>query len=301
MRNLLPLILLAACTPSAVGEFRSVLPDERLMIDTSGMAARMRGAGEPSENAVDTLGTAQGINDLLVDVLGSIEEITSYPPSWEPTERVATWGPWEDDGIEGRLWVRERRNGGYGWAFEFRFVGEGEDAWRSPVVGRIDAGSDDTNSSGTMLVDAAVWGEFDPTVTATGGGLVTYSLDEHGASANIALDDYAEEPGDDTADALISWTSAVEGGGSLDFVAVTDAEDDPGSLDELWVTHSRWLADGSGRSDVRVTGGDLGVLSFYETDCWDASLTSTFYENSYDVTRSGDEATCAFAEAEYPE
>lgn len=295
MRALFPLVALAACTPTAVDEFRSVLPDDRLVLDTAGMRSAMRGLGEPSENATEALETSEGINDLLLDVLGTIDEVTSFPPSWQPTERLATWGPWEDGGIEGRLWVRERPVGGYGWAFEFRFVGEGDDAWRSPIVGRIDAGATEAASSGTMILDTAVWAEFDPAVVAGGGGVVSYALDEDGASAEILLDDYAEQVGDDTVDAAVAWTSAVAGGGSLEFVAVGDVTGDPASADEVVTTYTRWAADGSGRTDAAATGGDLGLQVFTETDCWDPSLASTFFENTWEGRTEGDPASCAFA------
>jgi hypothetical protein len=299
MRHLLPLVLLAACTPS-VDEFRGVLPDDRLLLDTSGMSRSMRGAGEPSDHAIETLDTANGINELLGDVLGTIEEVTSFPASWERNERMALWGPWTDGGIDGRLWVRQDRRGNYDWAFEFRFEGEGEEAWQAPIAGQIGAGSDDTRSSGGFLIDVPVFDRFGDNVGATGAVALEYTIDAETATGSIALDDFAEESGDTVGDGLMAYTTTAAEGGSIDFVAVADLADPPNGTEETMAVRSRWIADGSGRSDVVITGGEVGVLRFYETDCWDASLSTVFYENSYDLVRSGDAAQCAFADAEYP-
>lgn len=297
MRTLLPILFLAACT-SPADDFRSVLPDDRLLLDTDGVSRQARGSGEPSDNAVETFGTAQGINDLLGEVLGTIEEVTSYPPSWQATERVATWGPWTDNGIDGRLWVRERRDGSYGWAFEFRFEGEGDDLWQAPIAGEIDAGASDAASTGSMVIDAVVFDTFAEDVGAQGYAAIEYAIDGEGASGNLALDDFAEESGDPLADAVMAWTTTEDDGGSLEFVAVSDVSEPQNGSAETLAIYSRWLGDGTGRSDAAITGGDAGDLTFYETDCWDAALTTTFYENSYELRREGDKASCAFADPE---
>lgn len=301
MRTMLPLLLLAACSTEA-DEFRGVLPDERLVIDTAGFARSMRGAGQASENATMTLDAADGINQILSDVLGGIDEVTSFPPSWQRAERKALWGPWTDEsqGLDGRLWVQKHRDGSYGWALELRHTGEGEDAWQAPIAGEIAAGSNDVTSSGGFVVDAALLDTYGEGLGALGVVAIDYTIDADSATGHVVMSGFAEELGDPVSDAVLSYTTTAVDGGSLDFVVVADTSEPQNGTEETVAMRSRWTGDGAGRSDGVITGGDAGILAFYETDCWDASLTSVFYENSYELRREGDEASCAFSDASYP-
>ena len=80
---LAPLALLAACAPP-IDEYRSILPDDRLLIDglDGDAGALARGAGEPSEYYALTREVARDIDGAIGDVLGLIDEITAYDPTW---------------------------------------------------------------------------------------------------------------------------------------------------------------------------------------------------------------------------
>ena len=166
------------------------------------------------------------------------------------------------------------------------------------IAGEIDAGASDAASTGSMVIDAVVFDTFAEDVGAQGYAAIEYAIDGEGASGNLALDDFAEESGDPLADAVMAWTTTEDDGGSLEFVAVSDVSEPQNGSAETLAIYSRWLGDGTGRSDAAITGGDAGDLTFYETDCWDAALTTTFYENSYELRREGDKASCAFADPE---
>jgi hypothetical protein len=142
-----------------------------------------------------------------------------------------------------------------------------------------------------------VFDRFGDGVGATGAAAIDYTIDADTATGHVALDDFAEEAGDVLGDGVMAYTTTAADGGSLDFVAVVDVSDPPNGSAETMAVRSRWLADGSGRADGVITGGELGVLQFFETECWDASLSTVYFENSYDLVREGDEASCAFADA----
>ena len=64
---------------------------------------------------------------------------------------------------------------------------------------------------------------------------------------------------------------------------------------------SRWEANGSGRADARVAGGDLGATQAIASECWGTSFQRTFYtDNASFAPTEGDPATCAFATADLP-
>jgi hypothetical protein len=263
------------------------------MIDTAARGQGMRGAGEPSENAVMAFDTAEGINQILGDVLGTIDQVTSFPPSWQRRERKALWGPWIDGDLEGRLWVHQDLDGSYDWAFEFRNAGE--EAWAAPIAGEIAAGSDETASSGGMVIDVGLLDSFGEGVGARGVMALDYTIDAAGATGFVAMEGFAEELGNADADAIIEYTTTEGDGGSIDFVAVADVSEPQNGTEETVAMSSRWQGDGAGRTDAVITGGDVGVLTFFETDCWDPSLSTVYFENSYELRREGDEAACVFA------
>jgi len=71
---------------------------------------------------------------------------------------------------------------------------------------------------------------------------------------------------------------------------------------ETLTIKSRWLESGAGRSDVELTGGDLGEESATANECWDTSFASRYLRASYALpqVRYGIEASdCAFTTADY--
>ena len=46
---------------------------------------------------------------------------------------------------------------------------------------------------------------------------------------------------------------------------------------------SRWLANGEGRADVRLAGGDLGHGAAIGSECWDTMFQRTYYTDSVEL------------------
>ena len=73
------------------------------------------------------------------------------------------------------------------------------------------------------------------------------------------------------------------------------------AANETLSMHSRWMETGDGRTDVQVTGGDVGTAVDTSNECWDSNFFSVYSAASYDPSDPnvdwGSESSCAFASA----
>ena len=96
-------------------------------------------------------------------------------------------------------------------------------------------------------------------------------------------------------DAVYAYTASPGSGGDLQYA---DAKNYvvTTSAGETLSIHSRWLETGAGRTDMQVTGGDLGVTVDTSSECWDSNFASVYSFASYDPANPmvdwGVEANC---------
>src|SRR6185312_9301059 len=84
-------------------------------------------------------------------------------------------------------------------------------------------------------------------------------------------------------DAVYAYAATPGSGGDLQYGAtenfvITTAANETLSL------HSRWMETGAGRTDVQVTGGDVGTAVDTSSECWDANFSSVYSATSYAPT-----------------
>ena len=72
-------------------------------------------------------------------------------------------------------------------------------------------------------------------------------------------------------DATYAYAETPGAGGSFQFSVIKDAIATSAALETVSV-RSRWLQTGAGRSDVKLTGGDLGAAQATANECWDHEL-----------------------------
>jgi hypothetical protein len=299
MRTVTLAVLAAACATPA-DQLRSVLPDDRLLIDEFQADALARGVGEDSEYYLLTRQVSTDLNAGIGDVLGLVEAITQFEPTWTDEASTALWGPWLDDGVYGQLWIKQEEDQSYNWAIELRPEQSEEDAWEPVLVGHVDAGATEVASAGWFVMDLTA-------IDAAGAGDgelgelgCQYDLREDGASATVAFGELAED-GSLPQDGAYHYEHTEGSGGFLDLALTQDVSDPQNDTLELMVVRSRWNGEGAGRGDAFVTGGDLGVLTYTESDCWDSSKQTVYFENNFELRMEGDPAQCAFSEPEYNE
>src|SRR5687768_9237538 len=110
--TLVAAVLLTACAPAPGDDYAAVLPDERLLVDFPDGGTLRSAAGDPSEYHALTSQVTHDVNLLIETVLTSIAYVTEFDPTWaDESARVALWGPWTDDGVDGRLWVEHHDDG----------------------------------------------------------------------------------------------------------------------------------------------------------------------------------------------
>lgn len=300
--RIVPLAVLAGACALPADQHRSVLPDERLLLEEFETNPLARGIGEPSEYYALTQQVSRDLNAGIGEVLGLVDAITQFDPTWTDESSTALWGPWLDAGTYGQLWIKQEEDLSYSWAIELRPEASEADAWQPVLVGHVEAGATERESEGWFVMDLTA---IEDAGAGEGKGAqgelgCQYQLREDGARATVAFGDIAEDGSLPQTGAYV-YDHAEGAGGMMDLAITEDISDPPNGTQEVLVVRTRWDADGAGRGDAYVTGGDLGELTYTESDCWDSSLQTVYFENNFELRMEGDESLCVFAEPSYNE
>ena len=132
-----------------------------------------------------------------------------------------------------------------------------------------------------------------------GTATVTYSRPTLTAAiANeVAFTQFYSADRSQRVDAHYAYHSTNADGGNFQFDVYQDFVG--GSGIEHGKMRSRWQQDGAGRTDAKLSDGDVtGELTANE--CWDSSFLSRYLNYSWDSSQNyGTETVCAFQVAEY--
>ncbi|MFH1463309.1 MAG: hypothetical protein ABIO70_02880 [Pseudomonadota bacterium] len=279
-----------------------VLPDERVQVNLPLASGLAKDDDDWATLYLFTAATTEDINRLVGTVLLWVDTIThDYRPSYvDSSESSATWGPWATalDPVQTLLWVvRDPDTDVTTWGFDQWPRDTERDAACSVVLGEVDPGATREVSTGRFSIDFDTIHALDPTEEATGQFGVDYDIGEDGVRGTATFTAF----GPDGIDADYAYEQTFDGEGVMDLAVVSDLNPGGGAgLDETWRVHSRWLASGAGRADVRATGGDLGATEASVSECWDSSFARVYYTDSLSGTEDGDPESCVYAEAEYP-
>jgi hypothetical protein len=296
---------LTACGPmdGDPSSYADVLPDSRLEVN---LPVELDGARTKdwSEAYLFTARVTSDVNSFVGGMLTSVNAVTELPASWSSEEdNTAVWGPFADalDPVETLLVVQYMpATDEYEWAISQRpkELSHDESAWVGLILGHVDAGATEADSSGWMIIDFTAANQLDPNQTATGSFGVVYDIDPDGVTAEAGFEDFSD--GGEVMDAYYRYGQVVDGEGYMDLVWTEDVHEGPAG-DETLALRSRWLPTGEGRADAVVFDGDLsepGTL----TDCWDEAFEVSYYSESWSSDQDrGEQSACAFDEAEWNE
>jgi hypothetical protein len=252
-----------------------------------------------------TRGVALNVNGMVWAITHVVADATAQPATRTDGATYAVWGPYHD-ALSPATWrVRVDRTG----EGTFRYLVDGwpKDAGPDAAVPVLE---------GTYAEGAPESGGWTYHLTAahaldaigqpsTGEMTAQWTL---GAPRVLEVSfDHVQGPQDPLPNtARYRYAEGADGAGTLDFIANLDvhADSDP-RLDrrELVEVRSRWLGDGSGRSDVVAVRGDLPPGERVDlVECWDAAFLRTFVSYGYaDQTQAdGDAAACPFADRQAP-
>jgi hypothetical protein len=250
-----------------------------------------------------TRGVSSDLNRGAAFILILVHTIVQFPPTSVEGD-TTIWGPWTEalNPSEYRLTVRPDDDGSYLWSLEGRLKAEGGE-FRAVLAGDALPGDTKGQGSGDFMIDFDVAEELDPAGNDGVGQLaVTYDLSKDPAQVVMDYETLAPTPEGIDQPATFHYEYREARDMSGDFVFNINADlDDNGSAWEYASVRSRWQADGAGRSDVEITGGDMGSLLVTASECWDRSFGRIYYNDSVEwQPTEGDPAACAFSDVSLP-
>jgi hypothetical protein len=266
-----------------------------------------RSIGQLAEYYVLTRQVTRDLNAGAGWVLLIVHTIVDSFPATTVEGNVYTWGPWSDgalDPAEYQLVVTENEDGTYDWALEGRSKSTPEADFTGIIIGHAVPGETPHRGSGDFTIDFDAGEQVNPidNTPDTGRVDVIYDLENRdGTAASLTIHaegvDSLGNPG--TFD--YSYAENDDGSGDFQFALDADVEENDSEAEQALI-RSRWLNDGTGRADAKLSGGDLGTLEVEASECWDDQFRRTYYSDSYEFEPTeGDAASCAFEDAALPE
>ena len=233
-------------------------------------------------------------------VLIVVHAIVQLPPTSESGD-TATWGPWDDGPLapaEYKLVVTALADGSYDWSLDGHRKSDSSGHFISVINGNAVPSVPEGQGSGRFTIDFDNAKIVNPVDGANDKGVidVAYDLKARNLDMQISTTNDQGQP----VDAHYTYQEEADRSGNMTFSMHGDTND-PGPAAEDGVIRSRWLNDGSGRADIRLSGGDLGASKVTASECWDVNFLETYYTDSANfLPTAGDPATCSFADQDLP-
>jgi hypothetical protein len=256
-------------------------------------ANQARALGDLADYYVVTRDVTRTLNGGTAWVLLLIHAIVQYPVT-SVSGNVYTWGPWSEvlAPAEYRLDVTDNLDGTYDYVLSGRNKTVAGSAFEGIIEGHAA-----TAGTGDFAIDFDASKRVNPVDGADARGHVTVQYDL--AQRQLDMSAMALDGNGNPAMFEYAYKETPGGGGDMVFNATADAGGT--SLAENIVIRSRWLADGSGRGDARLAGGDLGNAQAIASECWSSLFRRVFYTDNADFQPTeGDAAQCAFTTADLP-
>lgn len=306
MRRIAAVLLLVTFTATACREkadeaaARDALPGAEYvkinLPESAGKPGGLGKVGELSPAYLTTLATALTLNTGAAFVLVLVRIIVAFPVTSVEGDTLV-WGPWHDAGAPGeyKLTARLSDEGVWEWALSGRRFGDASASFKTVVSGEATPGRP-RRGSGSFTIDFDIARAIDPGSAGEGQLSVTYDLERDPITLVMDAEKLAPMPSGGSALQTFhyDYTEKRDRSGELGFAIYGDT-DDPGTGWEMSDFRSRWRADGAGRADVHVTGGDMGSGSATATECWDSHFLRTYYTDSVAwIPTEGSASSCVF-------
>jgi hypothetical protein len=310
-------LLLSACEPADDAEsFREGLPSrDTVAVNTPGVSSAgsvqtLATEGQVSDLYKLTRGASAMVNGGTVFVLKMLEEITEHRPTSIDGD-TAVWGP-HTGALARNTWklsVTRTGDHTFTYALEGKAKTADDSAYVTVLSGTHTAAVNEDGARRKHFGEGSFTVDWDAASTLperddnAGKGVFTYSREAPGAEASVVVKFIQvldrEHPGR-RVDADYSFKATPGEGGELAF-GVDQNMDANAALERLTVM-SRWQPGGAGRSDVKLSGGDLGAGAFTVSECWDTNFISRYYAAAFPGAPAGygvEAEDCAFTSAVY--
>jgi hypothetical protein len=246
-----------------------------------------------------------GVNGVTAWVLGSVWAIVRIEPS-SVKDGEATWGPYTDalEPVTYRFRVTRVGEAEYDYVLEGRPKAAGDGAsYRAVLSGHGFGKRHEQHGEGEFTIDLSAARELDPFGREKDSGTVRivhhlpHDLERGDALPRRLEAEVTPDPAVERESYTVQSVANEDGTGSLGVVARADVDEGKTTQLEDVTVDSRWRADGAGRADIVITGGDIpadpGVVSAVE--CWGADFTRSFYTDSISFAPTeGDSSACVY-------
>ena len=307
MSNLLKTVLTASCVLSlaATGCVKQDDPPEAIAraIPTAEqvsikLPANGRALGDLANYYVVTRDVTRTLNGGTGWVLVLIHAIVQYPVT-TISGNTYTWGPWSDalDPAEYKLDVTDNGDGTYDYKLSGRNKTVAGSQFEVVIDGHADTTAGDLQGNGDFSLDFDAGRRVNPIDSGDAKGKITVQYDL--AARHLEMLAQAPDANGNPAMFEYAYNETLAGGGDIVFNVTADGGGT--ALPENIVIRSRWQADGSGRGDARLAGGDLGSSQAIASECWSSLFRRVYYTDnvSWQPTE-GSVAECAFGTADLP-
>lgn len=266
---------------------------------TSDSKTRQELEGEKAAMYTLTRGVTYVVNGGAGFVLLLVKTIGEQTPT-TVTHDKAVWGPFTDSlsPTTYKFSVVKNRTDDYSYTLEAKAKTEDDSKFRVILSGsHVVKGKD--LGSGTFLLDwnaIATLPEHDDNI-----GTAEYGYSRETATGPVkiqasfrgVLDRDAKKP----VDVDYTYESTPGQGGNFEFKMIKDLC--KGTALENTSVKSRWEETGAGRSDAKLSGGNLPTEATF-SECWDSNFASRYLAASFDPSAGwGAETACAFKTAEF--
>jgi hypothetical protein len=245
-----------------------------------------------------------GVNLVTAAVLGSAWAIAHTEPT-RVQDGEATWGPYTDalEPVTYRFRVTRVGQGEYDYVLEGRPKASRSDAdYLTVLMGHGFGKRHAQHGEGDFTIDLSAARTLDPFAHENDSGTVhivhhlPHDLGD-GALPRSIVAEVTPDPAINPESFSVTSNANVDGTGSLHVVALADVDDTKLTQLEDIAVDSRWRADGAGRADIVIAGGDIpadpGTVSAVE--CWRADFVRSYYVDSIGFAASeGEASACVY-------
>lgn len=247
-----------------------------------------------------------GVNLVTAAVLGSAWAIVHTEPS-SVKDGEATWGPYTDalEPVTYRFRVTRLAQAEYDYVLEGRpKASSSDDDYLTVLHGHGYGKRHEQHGEGDFTIDLSAARELDPFAHQNDSGTVhvVHHLPHDIGSGGGALPrsivaEVTPDPLLNPESFTVTSDANLDGTGALQVVARADVDDSKTTLLEDIAIDSRWSAEGAGRADIVIVGGDIpadpGSVSAVE--CWGSDFKRSYYTDSVGIEpNEGSAAACVY-------
>jgi hypothetical protein len=281
--------------------------------------------GTTSEYYQFTYAVSATVNVVTIALVDLVHHIAEQKPS-SSGMNSRTWGPYTPGGLDPltyRQVVTKLADKHFTFSIEARLKSESSDAaFVALLDGEITKGKDPDTGKGTMTLHFDNRRKLLPDTCEQGTIAFAFDNTQPLAVNDVMFHQFANAnpmnklcKSETPTDAMYHYDQTSDGAGDFvfSFAANIHKDTDNKPLSETVSIRSRWLASGAGRSDFKLSGGEVqtdlmtaGLMQTFvsASQCWDASY-QTIYETSapsqlHLIATAGDPMKCAFTSEMLP-